>query len=55
MKTKMNWGKQLKIKSLASDLSAVTQKRVSTSTKFLEISCKLVKKPTQNELQKQPP
>ena len=51
----MNWGKQLKIKSLASDLSAVTQKRVSTSTKFLEISCKLVKKPTQNELQKQPP
>ena len=32
--------------SLASDFSAVTQKRTSPSTKFLGASCKRVKKPT---------
>lgn len=37
-------------KSLASDPSAVTQKRYSTSTKYLETFCKQVKKNMQNKL-----
>lgn len=37
-------------KSLASDPSAVTQKRYSTSTKYLETFCKQVKKTMQNKL-----
>ena len=36
--------------SFLNDHSAVTQTRAGTGTKFLETSCKQVKKPMQNEL-----